>query len=410
MFNSSVKKPVLLFLVSLLALGMPLHYAGSAENGHSHVFNEWVEVSAPTCASKGLDERVCTLCGEAQYRNTLISGDPDRILVSNPRPADEYAGKTLVTIGDSITVGYNALSNGYPDVMGRILDASVTNLAINGSCICQYGLGPFNKTLTMEKVKNGDVITIMLGINDYNKAVKNGSYKGNPNYYDASFNCCDLGDPDSTDTTYRGAVRDWCEKIRTLRQTGGFENKEFIFSTMTVSSRNFSVSNVFHWDPDKLNVFGYTLREYCTALMEICAEYDVPVFDANMFSGLYYRSPEDNNVYALMSDGVHPNEEGHELLAEAFCAFILDGYTYETRVGTNGSHTFENGVCRDCRLPRHYLGYDLDCDKAVGISDVTALLDRLSSGAFYKNDLCDVNGSGGINIEDVTALLDVLAQ
>ena len=400
-----------LILASILAFGYLFQLAGSAEEICVHAFGEWFEISAPTCSSKGQDARVCSYCGKVEYRNTLITGDPNKILVSNPHSADEYSGKRLITIGDSITVGYNALSNGYPDVMGRLLNASLTNLAINGSCICQYGLGPFNKTLTKEKIKNGDVITIMLGINDYNKAVKNGSYKGNPNYYDASLNCCDLGERGSTDTaTYRGAVRDWCEIIAEFRQTEGFENKEFIFATMTVSSRNFSVSNVFDWNPDKLNVFGYTLREYCTALMEICAEYDIPVFDANMFSGLYYRSASDNNVLTLMSDGVHPNEEGHQLLAQAFCEFILDGYTYETRPRANGGHVFENGVCRDCRLPRHYLGYDVNSDDSVNISDVTALLNGLSTGTYARTDLCDVNGSGSIDISDVAELLNILAQ
>ena len=40
------------------------------------------------------------------------------------------------------------------------------------------------------------------------------------------------------------------------------------------------------WNQDKTNVFGYTLRQYCTAIMEVCAHYGIPVLDMNLYSGM----------------------------------------------------------------------------------------------------------------------------
>jgi hypothetical protein len=45
-------------------------------------------------------------------------------------------------------------------------------------------------------------------------------------------------------------------------------------------------------------------------------------------------------------------------------------------------------------------------DGAVGIDDVTFLIDMLLTGSAGNN--ADVNGDGQVGIEDVTALIDML--
>ncbi|MBQ1232283.1 MAG: DUF4886 domain-containing protein, partial [Clostridia bacterium] len=89
---------------------------------------------------------------------------------------------------------------------------------------------------------------------------------------------------------------------------------------------------------------GHTLRQYCTAIMEVCAAYDIPVFDANMFSGIYYRSKDDNNVDVAGGDGVHVNANGHALLAQSLQEFLLEGYTYESRTVTDCGHDYQTTV------------------------------------------------------------------
>lgn len=53
---------------------------------------------------------------------------------------------------------------------------------------------------------------------------------------------------------------------------------------------------------------------------------------------------------------------------------------------------------------------DVDGDGSVNISDVTALIDLLLSGAQEANAAADVDGDGTVNIADVTALIDILLQ
>ena len=51
---------------------------------------------------------------------------------------------------------------------------------------------------------------------------------------------------------------------------------------------------------------------------------------------------------------------------------------------------------------------DVDGDSQVTISDVTALIDLLLSGAGSANATADVDGDGSVSISDVTALIDML--
>ncbi|MBP5230499.1 MAG: SGNH/GDSL hydrolase family protein, partial [Clostridia bacterium] len=320
-----------------------------------HAYSAWTEDVAPACASEGRDVRCCAVCGNTQSRDTRITGDNGKILVSDPVPEDYYAGKKIVFLGDSVTWGAfldDRTVNAYPFVLCRELGAVASNKAVSGSCLCTGGHVTVNETLTEANLAGADVVTIMLGVNDFNHAVKNGVWQGSLKY-DENATYYDLGDRGSTDTTeFYGALRSWCERISEFKRTPEFENTEFIFLTMPISSLNRSVSKDKDWDQDKVNIFGRTLREYCTAVMEISAEYGIPVFDANTFSGIYYNGPEDSNVEICGGDGVHPSAEGHRLIAESLKEFLLDHYSCEDRAVANGGHIYAGGRCENCRLPQ----------------------------------------------------------
>ena len=315
-----------------------------------HIWDPWKELAPPTCSKEGTDLRTCTLCGLEQYRDTRISGDHGRILVSDPLSDGYFTGKTILQIGDSITYGVNTTKT-YGAYLSEALGATVINKGVSGSGYCSGGRMTTNKTLTEANVRAADLVTVMLGVNDWAWAVKEGSWNGNPNYYDKSETYYQLGDFDSEDpSTFYGALHGWCREILRLKQLSGFENKEFVVITPLITSWNNSVGQRV-WDQDKKNIHGHTFREYCTAILEVCAYYDIPVFDANMFSGIYYRGPEDTNVGETGGDGVHVNANGHGLLAQALEEFLLEGYSYEDRGVLHGGHSYENGICKDCRLP-----------------------------------------------------------
>ena len=301
----------------------------------NHVWSEWEESIAPTCSKEGQDTRVCTVCGCEQQRDTRITGDPERILVSDPFQQKDLSGKNMLLIGDSITYGVGTTKT-YGAYLSESLGVRVTNKGVSGSGYCSGGKMTTNATLTEDNIRNADIITIMLGVNDWAWATKE--------YYG-------LGEFQSEDTsTFYGALHSWCRNILRLKAIPGFEEKVFIVITPLITSWNNSVGQR-DWNQDKQNVHGHVFRQYCVAIMEVCAYYDIPVFDANMFSGIYYRGAEDTNVGETGGDGVHVNENGHALLAEALEEFLLEGYSYENRKVAQGGHSYEDHVCRECRLP-----------------------------------------------------------
>ena len=359
------------------------NYIDSYVEAKGHSFGEWNEITAPTCDNAGQDKQVCSVCGGENYRKTYISGDSGKILVENPLPVDYFEGKKIVTLGDSITQGVG-LSDPNNEYYGKLvadaLGMSAINKGVSGSGYCSGGAMSTNKTLTEKNIKDADIVTILLGVNDWDWAVKDGFWKGEPGYYDENQTYYQLGEPESTDTsTFYGALKAWCENIEKLRQTEGFENKEFIVITPLITSWNVSMGSKRDWNQSKLNVHGHTLRQYCTAIMEVCTEYDIPVFDANMFSGIYYNSPEDNNVELTGGDGVHISAAGHALLAESLSEFLLGGYSYEERTVTDCGHNFEADITEPTcteggfttyRCPKCHYKFDADYTEATGHTEV----------------------------------------
>ena len=373
-------------------------YVDSYVAAKGHSFGAWTQVKAPTCGAEGQDMRTCAVCGAENYRDTRISGDANQILVSDPLPSDYFAGKKIVTLGDSVTFGSfldNRLTEAYPYVLGELLGATISNRAVSGSSICTGGHVTVNESLTEDKIKGADVVTIMLGINDFNHAVKNGIWQGKLKY-DENASYYGLGNYDSTDTSeFYGALRAWCEKIAALKQTEQFKDTQFVFITPPVSGRNRSVEQQNNWDQRKENIYGHTLRQYCTAVMEVCAEYGIPVFDANMFSGIYYNSPEDTNVYETGGDdGVHPSAAGHALIAKSLAEFLLENYAYEQRAVSDGGHSYDAVVTDPTCTKQGYTTYTCPvCVYSYVGSCVPALGHQMSEWSQTKAPTCTEAGS-----------------
>ena len=312
-----------------------------------HEYSDWVIVINPSCNSEGKDEKTCIKCGNIIERDTRITGIENKVLVSNPVDQEYFVGKTLLTIGDSITcgVGLNDKTNEYyGKLVADALGMNVVNKGISGSVYCYGGSATTNNTLNASNIKNADVITIFLGINDFNHACKNGHAYGNPNYTSSDRTYYQVGEYGTTDTsTLYGALKVWSENIEQLKSIEGYEDKQFVIITPLISSWNASIGPR-SWDQGKTNIHGHTLREYCTAIMRVYAEYGIPVFDANMLSGIYYNSSSDNNAVATGGDGVHINAEGHKILANSLIEFLLEGYSYEYRENNSNAHQYNKTI------------------------------------------------------------------
>ena len=63
-----------------------------------------------------------------------------------------------------------------------------------------------------------------------------------------------------------------------------------------------------------------TLREYVDIIREVAEYYSLPVLDLYATSGLQPEIPEIKEAY--MPDGLHPNDEGHAILAHKLKRFL----------------------------------------------------------------------------------------
>lgn len=228
-----------------------------------------------------------------------------------------FKGKKIACIGDSVTAGVGANPN-YVQMLGEILNTTPINLGISGTVLSQNGHRSCQITrLTDSYLKGADVVTIYLGVNDWDQAVKDGYFNGV--YYESyatknGGTYYTLGELGSNDTsTIYGATKMWCEKIMELKATEKYKDTKFFFITPHITSWNNSASGK-NWDQTKLNVHGFTLRDLCNAIIEVCATYDIPVIDVNSGCGIYYNNVQDNNVNLYGGDGIHPNVEGHKLI------------------------------------------------------------------------------------------------
>ena len=97
----------------------------------------------------------------------------------------------------------------------------------------------------------------------------------------------------------------------------------------------------------------------------------------------------------------------------SFSSYVDDIYTTATvHVPQSSITAYSNASVWDNFT--HFVGIsggmqgDVDGDSQVTISDVTALIDLLLSGAGSANATADVDGDGSVSISDVTALIDML--
>ena len=233
-------------------------------------------------------------------------------------------GSSIACIGDSITAGVGADGLPYPTQLADRLNATVKNLGASGTVLCTGGHRTCNiGKLTLANCKDKDIVTILLGINDWDQARNNET----ESYYS-------LGDINSTETScIYGAVKMWCEKIVELKSTAECADTRFYFMTPVVTKWN-SSTGLKSWSQDKTNIHGFVLRDLCNAIIDVCALYDIPVIDLNMYSGIYYNNSTDQNVELYGGDGVHINQAGHTLVTEAIIKALAE---HAASIGASGS-------------------------------------------------------------------------
>ncbi len=209
----------------------------------------------------------------------------------------ELKGKKINFLGDSITEGVGATKPEF---------AYFRQIAIKSGAICNgYGIGgtriakqtiPSNGSYDVKDThfanrvsamdKNADVVVVFGGTNDYGHG-------------DAA-----LGNINSKENnTFYGAMHELCKNL-----LSDFPKSRIVFMTPMHRTEENRVWN-------ELGIRNVSnLSGYVDAIKEVCKVYSLPVIDLFGELGINPNIPNMKELYTV--DGLHPNDLGHEKLAD----------------------------------------------------------------------------------------------
>lgn len=194
----------------------------------------------------------------------------------------KWKNKKWCVVGDSITEVNSTATIKYHDIIKEKIGCTVYNQGKSGTGYAvAYGGGLAIVDRVTDIPSDSDLITVFAGTNDWGR------------------NLTTLGTfSDTTKSTFYGALKLSLEGI-----INKFPTKKI--GVITPIPRN------TYRNP---NTAGETLEQYRNAILEVCEYFSIPCLDLYKESGFYVGNSTFNTTY--LPDGLHPNNAGHELLAE----------------------------------------------------------------------------------------------
>ena len=201
----------------------------------------------------------------------------------------------LAFLGDSITQGCGAMTfdDGYVAVVGRKFGCKTLNYGIGGTRISkqkEISVEPIWDKDFIDRVdeieKDSDFVFVFGGTNDYGHG-------------QAKFGKATDKDP----YTFCGAVNTLIEKLVTLF---GKEKLCFILPCR-------------RYNGQEKNMHGHNLKDYVDAIKSAVINNKIDYID------LYengFPAPKTDKVEKYTMDGVHPNEVGHEYIADKVVEYL----------------------------------------------------------------------------------------
>lgn len=213
--------------------------------------------------------------------------------------------KVYISFGDSITWQDkhkypNAIlkkATGYQSILEDELGYSTVNKGIDGGSMAKSSSYPESGSIlldnTYKEIKSSNLVTVLAGTNDFKLNVPLGDLNKKSDIFD--------------DTTFIGAYQKLIEKVKKENQSA----KIYLFTPLQRDNDGYDIHNK--------NKAGYKLIDYVNAVKELGEYYDIPVRD------LYNESEiNENTLNKYTRDGLHPNEEGYEILASEMISFIKE--------------------------------------------------------------------------------------
>lgn len=215
-----------------------------------------------------------------------------------------WEGRKANFLGDSITFGVNTTKT-YHEMVQEMLNFSVCrNYGISGSTISTINTPMYSRALEMDE--DSDIVFVFGGTNDFKNNVPMGSL-------------FTIG-PDgqrlvaTNPITFYGALHQLCKNL-----ISRYSGKQIVL--LTPLHREIFNEQPTEFQPNTLGLF---LEEYVKAIIEIGKWYSIPVLDLYSISGLQPNEPENKRLYFTPTDGLHPNLEGHKILAKKIVGFLME--------------------------------------------------------------------------------------
>jgi len=208
---------------------------------------------------------------------------------------DILYGKTLVALGDSLFYGCKLGNEAtWINKLGKKHNMTVYNHGINGNTLAKQDKEPQNPPMCIRyaDMEDADVVVVFGGTNDY----------GHGDAPLGSFS-------DRTPDTFYGA----CHYLYS-----GLV-KKYLGKTIVIMTPLHRVAETKNTGSVKQYGYG-TLRDYVQIIREVAEYYSIPVLDLYSISGLQPEIKEIQDTY--MPDGVHPNDNGHAVIANKLKAFL----------------------------------------------------------------------------------------
>jgi len=213
----------------------------------------------------------------------------------------ELKGKKILFLGDSITEGARTSGKAarFSSLIQESEGADCVNYGIGGTRIAYQNKPSENARWDLNFVdrvdemdSETDFVVVFGGTNDYGHG-------------DAAIGTFE----DRTPETFYGAMHTLCSKL-----IAKYPTADIVFLTplhRAVESQERIKGGV--------NTF-VTLEQYINVMREVLAYYAIPVLDLYKEGKLQPQVPAIKEMY--VPDGLHPNDEGHKILAQKITAFL----------------------------------------------------------------------------------------
>ena len=230
------------------------------------------------------------------FQETLLVNQEDRLFLEESLP--DFSGKKIACLGDSITAAANLEEQenypdcSYPSILKELLGAEeVYNLGIGGSSIGRYWADAFVERYE-EIPPDTDIILVMGGTND--GFCLSEKELGTLEERKPWTLCGDLD-----------------ELMQGLREN--YPDAEICFIT--------PLPNILQDYLMRERDYLLPQRRLVNVMLELSEEYGFTVID--LYNSNILDSHDVDIVTDYMPDGVHPNEEGYQILAEHIAAELL---------------------------------------------------------------------------------------